>query len=121
MELSNINQERKSTFEYITQGWAKAVTPSSKSYFVWPFLKLLSSIFIPIESEISKWTNQQVAVCILMTRVVSFTLVNVYEITDQKMGFQNYAKIAVHKPLPCLRVQAIAVFNLLLDCENARL
>ena len=56
------------------------------------------------------------AVCILVTRVVSFTLVNVYEITDKKL-----CKIAVHKPLPCLRVQAIAVFNLLLDCENARL
>ena len=27
-----------------------------------------------------------------MTRVVSFTLVNVYETTDEKMGFQNYAK-----------------------------
>ena len=35
------------------------------------------------------------AVCILMTRVVSFTLVNVYETTDEKMGFQNYANIAV--------------------------
>ena len=37
-----------------------------------------------------------------------------------KLGFQNDAKIAVHKPLPCLRVQAMAVFNLLLDfgeCE----
>ena len=41
------------------------------------------------------------AVCILMTRVVPFTLVNVYEITDEKMGFQNDAKIAVHKPLLC--------------------
>ena len=41
------------------------------------------------------------AVCILMTRVVSFTLVNVYEITDEKMGLQNYAKIAVHKPFLC--------------------
>ena len=61
------------------------------------------------------------AVCILMTRVVSFTLVNVYEITDEKKGFQNYAEIAVHKPLLCERVQAMAVFNLLLDCENARL
>ena len=30
----------------------------------------------------------------------------------KKLGFQNYAKIAVHKPLPCLRVQA----NLFLDC-----
>ena len=27
----------------------------------------------------------------------------------------------MHKPLPCLRVQFMAVFNLLLDCENARL
>ena len=39
----------------------------------------------------------------------------------KKVGFQNYAKIAVHKPLPCLRVQAMVVFNLLLDCKNARL
>ena len=54
-----------------------------------------------------------------MTRVVSFTLANVYGITDEKMGFQNYEKIAVHKPLPCLRAQSITVFNLLLDCENA--
>ena len=50
-----------------------------------------------------------------MTRVVSFTLVNVYEITDEKLGFQNDAKIPVYKPLPCLRVQAMAVFNLFLD------
>ena len=34
----------------------------------------------------------------------------------KKLGFQNGAKIAVHKPLPCLRVQAMAVFNLFLDC-----
>ena len=25
-------------------------------------------------------------------------LVNIYEIRDKKMGFQNYVKIAVHKP-----------------------
>ena len=34
----------------------------------------------------------------------------------KKLRFQNYAKIAVHKPLPCLRVQAMAVFKLLPDC-----
>ena len=34
----------------------------------------------------------------------------------KKLGFQNDAKIAVHKPLLCLGVQAMAVFNLLLDC-----
>ena len=34
----------------------------------------------------------------------------------KKLGFQNDAKIAVHKPLPCLTVQAMAVFNLLADC-----
>ena len=39
----------------------------------------------------------------------------------KKLGFQNYAKIAEHKPLPCLRVQAVAIFNLLLEYENARL
>ena len=62
------------------------------------------------------WSNGVGAVCILVTRVVSFTLVNVYEITMKKLGFQNDAKIAVHKPLPCLRVQAMAVFNFLADC-----
>ena len=62
------------------------------------------------------WSNGVGAVCILVTRLVSFTLVNVYEITDEKLGFQNDAKIAVHKPLPCLRVQAMAVFNFLADC-----
>ena len=68
------------------------------------------------------WSNGVGAVCILMTRVVSLTLINVYEITDeQKMEFLNYAKIAVHTPWPCLRVQVMAVFNLLLDCENTRL
>ena len=36
----------------------------------------------------------------------------------KKLGFQNDAKIAVHKPLLCLRVQAMAVFNLLLDCRE---
>ena len=34
----------------------------------------------------------------------------------KKFGFQNDAKIAVHKPLLCLKVQAMAVFNLLADC-----
>ena len=48
-----------------------------------------------------RWSTGVGAVFILMTRVLSFTLVNVYEITDEKMGFQNYAKIAVHKPLLC--------------------
>ena len=33
-----------------------------------------------------------------------------------KLRFQNYAKIVVHKPLPCLRGQTMAVFNFLLDC-----
>ena len=36
----------------------------------------------------------------------------------KKLGFQNDAKIAVRKPLPCLRVQAMAVFNLLADCRE---
>ena len=36
----------------------------------------------------------------------------------KKLGFQNDAKIAVHKPIPCLRVQAMAVFNLLADCRE---
>ena len=50
------------------------------------------------------WSIGVGAVCILVTRVVSFTLVNVYEITDKKkMGFRNHAKIVVHKPLPCLK------------------
>ena len=35
----------------------------------------------------------------------------------KKLGFQNDAKIAVHKPLPYLRVQAMAVFNLLAERE----
>ena len=39
----------------------------------------------------------------------------------KKLGFQNDAKIAVHKPLPCLRVQAMAVFNFWRIAENARL
>ena len=47
------------------------------------------------------WSIGVGAVCILMTRLVSFTLVNVYEITDEKMGFQHYAEIAVHKPSLC--------------------
>ena len=68
------------------------------------------------------WSNGVAAVCILVTRVVSFAFVNIYKIRGKKkMGFQNYVKIAVHKPLPCLRVQAMVVFNLLLDCKNARL
>ena len=48
-----------------------------------------------------------------MTRVVSFTLVNVYEITDKKkkMGFRNYAKIVVHKPLPCLKSASCGCFQ----------
>ena len=39
----------------------------------------------------------------------------------KKLGFQNDANIAVHKPLPCLRVQAMVVFNLLLDCGECEI
>ena len=39
----------------------------------------------------------------------------------KKLGFQNDAKIAVYKPLPCLRVQAMAVFNLLPDCGERQI
>ena len=51
-----------------------------------------------------------------MTRVVSFTLVNVYETTDEKMGFQNCknaknAQIVVHKPLPCLKSASRGCFQ----------
>ena len=41
------------------------------------------------------WSIGVGAACILMTRVVSFTLVNVYETTYEKMGFQTYANIVV--------------------------
>ena len=58
------------------------------------------------------WSIGVGAVCILVTRVVSFTLVNVYEITDKKkMGFRNYAKIVVHKPLPCLKSASRGCFQ----------
>ena len=43
------------------------------------------------------WSIGVGAVCILVTRVVSFTLVNVYEIIDKKL-----CKIAVHKPIGSL-------------------
>ena len=51
-----------------------------------------------------------------MTRVISFTLVNVYETTDEKMGFQNCknaknAQIVVHKPLPCLKSASRGCFQ----------
>ena len=39
----------------------------------------------------------------------------------KKLGFQNDANITVHKLLPCLRVQAMAVFNLLLDCGECEI
>ena len=39
----------------------------------------------------------------------------------KKLGFQNDAKIAVHKPLPYLRVQAMAIFNLLPDCGERKI
>ena len=58
------------------------------------------------------WSIGVGAVCILVTRVVSFTLVNVYEITDKKkMGFRNYAKIVVHKPLLCLKSASCGCFQ----------
>ena len=58
------------------------------------------------------WSIGVGAVCILVTRVVSFTLVNVYEITDKKqIGFRNYAKIVVHKPLPCLKSASRGFFQ----------
>ena len=38
------------------------------------------------------WSNGVGAVCILMTRVVSLTLINVYEITDEKNGIPKLCK-----------------------------
>ena len=59
------------------------------------------------------WSIDVGTVCILVTRVVSFTLVNVYEITDKKKkwDFGNYAKIVVHKPLPCLKSASCGCFQ----------
>ena len=62
------------------------------------------------------WSIGVGAVCILVTKVVSFTLVNVYETTDEKMGFQNCknaknAQIVVHKPLPCLKSASRGCFQ----------
>ena len=58
------------------------------------------------------WSFGVGAVCILVTRVVSFTLVNVYKTTDKKkMGFRDYVKIVVHKPLPCLKSASRGCFQ----------
>ena len=43
------------------------------------------------------WSNGVGAVCILMTRVVSFTFVNVYEIREKKLDLKIMQK------LPCIR------------------
>ena len=50
-------QPRKKEYFWV-QNIAKVVTPSSKFYFVLPFLELLSGIFSLVESEISKWANR---------------------------------------------------------------
>ena len=62
------------------------------SEFTWAILSISSISRLTIAYV---WSIGVGAVCILMTRVVSFTLVNIYETTDEKMGFQNYANIAV--------------------------
>ena len=79
-------------------------------------------------SSISKLTiaymgsNGVGAVCILMTGVVSLTLINVYEITDEKKnGISKLYKTCCAYAITLLKVQVMAVFNPLLDCENARL
>ena len=56
-----------------------------------------------------------------MTGVVSLTLVNVYEITDEKKnGISKLYKKCCAYAITLLKVQVMAVFNPLLDCENAR-
>ena len=62
------------------------------SEFTWAILSISSISRLTIAYV---WSIGVGAVWILMTRVVSFTLVNAYETTDEKMGFQNYANIAV--------------------------
>ena len=39
----------------------------------------------------------------------------------KKLGFKNDANIPVYKPLPCLRMQAMAVSTFFWIAENARL
>ena len=56
------------------------------------------------------WSIGVGAVYILVTRVVSFTLVNVYEITDKKKKW-DFEKIVVHKPLPCLKSASRGCFQ----------
>ena len=46
--------------EHKAESWAKAVTPSAKLYFVWPFQGLLSSFFSSMESEILEQTSRWV-------------------------------------------------------------
>ena len=50
------------------------------------------------------WSNGVGAVCILVTRVVSFTLVNVYELKDRKAGIkimQTLSCISQHRVKAC--------------------
>ena len=73
---------------------------NKSSMTAFPFYSEFTCAIVSI-SSISRltiahmWSIGVGAACILMTRVVSFTLVNVYETTYEKMGFQTYANIVV--------------------------
>ena len=50
------------------------------------------------------WSKGVRAVCILVTRVVSFTLDNVYELTDGKEGIKNMQKLSCqHHVIACMQ------------------
>ena len=63
------------------------------------------------------WSNGVAAVCILVTRVVSFTLVNVYEIRDKKNEISKLSKKCLSYAITVLKSASFQLFAELRERE----
>ena len=64
------------------------------------------------------WSNVVAAVCILVTRVVSFTLVNVYEIRDKKNEISKLSKKCLSYAITVLKSASHGCFQLFAELRE---
>ena len=64
------------------------------------------------------WSNGVAAVCILVTRVVSFTLVNVYEIRDKKKEISKLSKKCLSYAVTVLKSASHGCFQLFAELRE---
>ena len=77
---STLHKQKKKELTKINHPWPYFLAPCYSEFTC----AILSTSSISRLTIAHMWSNGVGAVCIFMTRVLSFTLVNVYEITDKK-------------------------------------